>query len=79
MMEAYAPRLENQLPLLFLVAPNSYLDKYPAARKNLQENAQKLITGFDIYQTIGQVSVLYRMDIDSVDFGKYFESEAETS
>ncbi|CAG7659432.1 unnamed protein product [Allacma fusca] len=44
--------LEQRLPILYISLPKKFKEKYPLATKNLQENAEKLTTTFDVYETM---------------------------
>jgi len=49
---SYQGLVEHKLPLLFSLIPNRFLNKYPELRMNLEDNEQKLISGFNIYETL---------------------------
>jgi len=48
-------RTEHKLPMLTTLIPERFLHKYPELRNNLDENEQKLISGFDIYATFRDI------------------------
>lgn len=48
----YQGMMEERQPFLFLIPPKWFLDKYPAAVKNLLNNRRKLTTHFDLYETL---------------------------
>ncbi|CAG7834325.1 unnamed protein product [Allacma fusca] len=42
--------LEQRLPILYISLPQKFKRKYPLATRNLQQNAKKLTTTFDVYE-----------------------------
>jgi hypothetical protein len=48
---------EWRLPFLFLLVPDSFLEKNPRARMNLLRNEQRLVTAHDIHATLRHVPV----------------------
>lgn len=53
--ETYIGKLEERLPFLFLVLPKWFREKYPKISHNLKKNERRLITPFDIYETLKHV------------------------
>jgi hypothetical protein len=53
--ETYIGKLEERLPFLFLVLPKWFREKYPQISHNLKKNERRLITPFDIYETLKHV------------------------
>ncbi|XP_071143511.1 uncharacterized protein [Mytilus edulis] len=53
--ETYIGKLEERLPFLFIVLPEWFRKKYPVISQNLQINERRLITPFDIYETLQNV------------------------
>ena len=51
-METYQGNVEQNLPFMFLVLPDWWKTKYPAAVKNLEFNARRLTTPYDLYETL---------------------------
>lgn len=51
-LNTYQGRLEERLPFLFVSTPKWFKEKYPASQKNLEENARKLTTPFDVHETL---------------------------
>lgn len=49
---------EQKLPLLFVVFPQWFLQKYPGFRENLLENEQKLVGHYDTYWTLRHLATL---------------------
>lgn len=58
--QTYQGRLEERLPFVFFVFPKWFKDVYPTAVSNLNKNAHRLTTPFDIYETL----------LDIIDLGK---------
>ncbi len=58
MIDLYSPKLENQLPFLVMMVPNSFLRDFPHIRRNLNENSQRLVVGNDVHRTLLDVSLL---------------------
>lgn len=50
--ETFIGKLEERLPFMFLIFPDWFLRKYPKIKDNLNRNAKKLTTPFDIYATL---------------------------
>eukprot|EP00026_Physarum_polycephalum_P000738 Phypoly_transcript_00739.p2 GENE.Phypoly_transcript_00739~~Phypoly_transcript_00739.p2 ORF type:complete len:546 (+),score=82.51 Phypoly_transcript_00739:117-1754(+) len=50
--------VEHRKPLLYILAPKAWLNKYPHVRYNLAQNKDKLIVGHDIYQTLQDIPLL---------------------
>ncbi|CAG7667844.1 unnamed protein product [Allacma fusca] len=44
--------MEQRLPLLYIVLPKKFQDKYSLATKNLRENSHRLVTLFDVHETM---------------------------
>lgn len=55
MRETYIGKLEERLPFLFMVVPQWFRKKYPTISKNLRINERRLITPFDVYETLRHV------------------------
>ncbi|CAC5409844.1 unnamed protein product [Mytilus coruscus] len=53
--ETYIGKLEERLPFLFIVLPEWFRKKYPVISQSLQINERRLITPFDIYETLQNV------------------------
>ena len=49
---------EQKLPLLLMVYPKKFLNKYPEFRKNLQKNEQKLVAHYDTHWTLRHLATL---------------------
>ncbi|XP_035701136.1 uncharacterized protein LOC110862089 [Folsomia candida] len=47
-----AGKIEVRMPVLYIVLPDWFKNKYSQAYKNLQDNANMLTSPFDVYQTI---------------------------
>ncbi|OUM59396.1 hypothetical protein PIROE2DRAFT_15088 [Piromyces sp. E2] len=78
-------QVEHKLPLLLSLIPQRFLNKYPELKKNLDDNEQKLINGFNIYETLRDI-----LDFDplvephdrvkgGVDISKYIPERNENS
>ena len=48
-------KLEERLPMMSLVFPDQFKQKYPLLHRNLINNSDKLATPFDIYETLKHV------------------------
>ncbi|KAJ0182008.1 hypothetical protein K1T71_002730 [Dendrolimus kikuchii] len=48
-------RLEERLPLVHILLPDSFQEDYSLAYKNIKENAHKLTTPFDIHATLSDL------------------------
>lgn len=55
MRETYIGKLEERLPFLFLVLPPWFRRQYPLINRNLKINERRLVTPFDIYETLRHV------------------------
>lgn len=53
--ETFVGKLEERLPYMFIVFPPWFLQKYPHIRKNLEINAKRLTTPFDIFATLSDI------------------------
>ncbi|OMJ87057.1 hypothetical protein SteCoe_11298 [Stentor coeruleus] len=51
-------KFEQKLPLLIMMYPKWFIDKYPEFRKNLQENEQRLVSHYDTYWTLRHLATL---------------------
>ncbi|CAL4129784.1 unnamed protein product, partial [Meganyctiphanes norvegica] len=69
----YVGMLEERLPYVFLYLPHSFRDKYKQAFRNLQNNAHKLTSNYDIYETLLDIAHLRFMDL------KYVNSTVNTT
>jgi hypothetical protein len=49
---------EQKLPLLFMIYPKWFLDKYPEFRQNLRDNEQKLVVHYDTHWTLRHLATL---------------------
>lgn len=50
-------KIEANRPGLYIVLPKSFQVLYPSAAKNLRNNYKKLVTPFDIYETLKDIAV----------------------
>lgn len=48
-------RAENNSPWLMMHVPKRVLEKYPWVHKSLEENTQRLVTAYDIHETIHNI------------------------
>jgi hypothetical protein len=62
----YIGRIENNMPFLTVYIPEVLKQKYPWLQKNLQYNTDKLISAFDIHQTV----------VDAI-YGRFSEKNSE--
>ncbi|XP_050416805.2 uncharacterized protein LOC126830460 [Patella vulgata] len=53
--ETYIGKLEERLPMMFLVFPKWFYKKYPQITQNLKINRNRLTTPFDIYETLKDI------------------------
>ncbi|XP_050416804.2 uncharacterized protein LOC126830459 [Patella vulgata] len=53
--ETYIGKLEERLPMMFLVFPKWFYKKYPQITQNLKINQNRLTTPFDIYETLKDI------------------------
>ena len=53
--ETFVGKLEERLPYMFILFPPWFLQKYPHIRKNLEINAKRLTTPFDIFETLSDI------------------------
>ncbi|XP_050415130.2 uncharacterized protein LOC126829361 [Patella vulgata] len=53
--ESYIGKLEERLPMMFLIFPKWFYKKYPQITKNLKINQNRLTTPFDIYETLKDI------------------------
>ncbi|XP_059152576.1 uncharacterized protein LOC131938533 [Physella acuta] len=55
MRSSYMGKVEERLPFMYLVFPDSFHKNYPHLVKNLKTNAFRLTTPFDIYETLKDI------------------------
>lgn len=48
----YVGRIEERMPLLQIAVPKKIREKYPTLVQNMKDNAQRLTTHFDFYETL---------------------------
>ncbi|XP_013384045.1 uncharacterized protein LOC106154280 [Lingula anatina] len=53
--ETFVGKLEDRLPLMSIVIPESLTHSYPEILRNLKHNAEVLTTPFDVHATIAEV------------------------
>ncbi|VDI08852.1 Hypothetical predicted protein [Mytilus galloprovincialis] len=53
--ETFAGKLEERLPFMLIVFPSWFITKYPELHRNLQINARRLTTPFDIFATLEHI------------------------
>lgn len=53
--ETYVGKLEERLPIMYIVFPKWFRQKYPELVKNLRVNSNRLTTPFDIYETLSNI------------------------
>ncbi|XP_014666826.1 PREDICTED: uncharacterized protein LOC106808578 [Priapulus caudatus] len=51
-LRTYVGKLEERLPAMFVALPPWFARLYPAAAANLRDNARRLTTPFDVYETL---------------------------
>lgn len=59
--------LEDRLPMLRFVVPEWFRDMYPRAMRNLNENAVRLTTPYDLHETLLDLMDARRLDDDSIE------------
>lgn len=50
--ETYQGMMEERQPMLYIILPDDFKSQYSKATNNLKNNAHRLITHFDIYETL---------------------------
>lgn len=55
MAQTHQGHLEDRLPFIYWVFPDWFRLKYPAATKNIRENAYKLTNTYDIHATLNNI------------------------
>ncbi|XP_071155419.1 uncharacterized protein [Mytilus edulis] len=53
--ETFPGKLEDRLPFMLIVFPSWFIKKYPEVHRNLQINARRLTTPFDIFATLEHI------------------------
>lgn len=53
--ETYIGKLEERLPFLFVILPKWFRKKYPEISNNIKTNERRLVTPFDIYETLKHI------------------------
>ncbi|XP_052795473.1 uncharacterized protein LOC128228289 isoform X1 [Mya arenaria] len=51
----FVGRIEERMPLLSIVPPSSFLSKYSHIARNMQQNTDRLLSNFDLYQTLNDI------------------------
>ncbi|XP_072937053.1 uncharacterized protein [Epargyreus clarus] len=59
-------RLEERLPLAFILLPPNFREQYPLAYKNIKTNRRRLTTPFDVYATLKDVVNLNNLRDDNI-------------
>ncbi|XP_049949063.1 uncharacterized protein LOC126457087 isoform X1 [Schistocerca serialis cubense] len=78
--ETYQGRLEERLPMLSVLLPAGFQQRYPAAAANLRRNARRLSTPFDLHRTLLDVAHAPRgLDADSLRVRSRAAAEAAVS
>ncbi|XP_049802996.1 uncharacterized protein LOC126237173 isoform X4 [Schistocerca nitens] len=78
--ETYQGRLEERLPMLSVLLPAGFQQRYPAAAANLRRNARRLSTPFDLHRTLLDVAHAPRgLDADSLRVRSRAAAEAAAS
>ena len=57
-MSSEMGKFEQKLPLLLMIYPTQFLNKYPFFRENLKKNEQKLVSHYDTYWTLRHLAKL---------------------
>lgn len=60
-------RVEFKMPLLSVILPNKFKQRYPHIAKNLKDNTKKLTSPFDVYRTL--------QDVLNKTFSKTYDSD----
>ncbi|CAM1322057.1 Uncharacterised protein g7976 [Pycnogonum litorale] len=55
-LSTYVGKLEKNLPFSFVYLPKSFKERYPRLTTNLEINAKRLVTPFDIYSTLANIA-----------------------
>lgn len=53
--QTYQGRLEDSLPMMFLMMPDWWKKQFPDAWEQLQENSKRLTTPFDLHETMSDI------------------------
>ena len=69
--------IEARQPLLYMVFPEWFKTKYKTAYQNLMKNSKKLITPFDIHQTLKSLSSLKGIENGKLELTKVAERNGE--
>jgi hypothetical protein len=56
-------KLEERLPALFILVPPKLLENFPYIKKNLEINRKRLVTAFDLHETILSIFKLGQTDL----------------
>ncbi|KAJ0182009.1 hypothetical protein K1T71_002731 [Dendrolimus kikuchii] len=59
-------RIEERLPILMLLTPPSFRNKYTAAYNNLKLNSNRLSTPFDLYETLSDLLNMNNLKDDAI-------------
>ena len=68
--QTFVGKIEERLPFLFFVVPEWFKKKYETLYTNLIINRRRLITPFDIYQTLKHLLIFPKTPVDS--YGRSF-------
>lgn len=67
--QTFIGRFEERMPFFYLVLPRHWRQKYPEIVKNVEQNAKRLTTTFDVYETL----------LELLDFRMYKKAERVSS
>ncbi|CAL8139316.1 unnamed protein product [Orchesella dallaii] len=59
-------QLEKKLPFIYFVLPKWFKEKYQRAYQNLRANQDRLMTAFDLHETLGDLITLERLTNEAI-------------
>ncbi|XP_031623162.1 uncharacterized protein LOC116340686 isoform X2 [Contarinia nasturtii] len=62
----YQGMVEERQPFLFFIPPKRFAERYPEAMRNLVRNRRRLITHFDLYETLRDLADLKTLESNAI-------------
>lgn len=62
----YQGMMEERQPFLFFIPPKRFAERYPEAMRNLVRNRRRLITHFDLYETLRDLADLKTLESHAI-------------